>query len=591
MKHAWRALSQLFSVLPKDARPFYLFYSVFTALLAILDTAALGLIVVTVSSLVSNDPINLPIIGELPDGATAWIVVAVATLFILKGVLALFLHWKATRRFAKYELMLGDKIFSNYIHASWETRSQVSTAELTRMVDSSVGNAIRGFLLPLSQIPGNALTFLAALTILVVSAPVTAAVALVYLSLVLGIMSWSITKKTREAGRISRNYTFRVATIMTEMIDALKEVTLRNKLFEAGDMISRNRAISTRARANLAFITVVPRYVFEAALIGGFLVVGGTAYLFGGSAEAMFAISLFAATGFRMIPSMNAVQSSLTAASSNEIYVADVIRELSARSDDPTTKIRDTQALVEKPRELQLQNISFSYDQNAPNVLKNLSLTIPFGTRLAVVGPSGAGKSTLIDILLGLSIPTSGQLAIDGQPLTSVLAQWRKRVGYVPQRVALFDGTIGQNVALTWEDQYDADRVEEALKHSHMSELLQRENGINERIGERGASISGGQQQRLGIARALYSNPLVMVMDEATSSLDTATERRIVESLDRFSGEITFITVAHRLATIRHYDQICYLEDGHILGQGSFDEVIDQVPAFKVQAQLAGLID
>ena len=205
--------------------------------------------------------------------------------------------------------------------------------------------------------------------------------------------------------------------------------------------------------------------------------------------------------------------------------------------------------------------------------------------------PLGAGKSTLIDILLGLSIPTSGQLAIDGQPLTSVLAQWRKRVGYVPQRVALFDGTIGQNVALTWEDQYDADRVEEALKHSHMSELLQRENGINERIGERGASISGGQQQRLGIARALYSNPLVMVMDEATSSLDTATERRIVESLDRFSGEITFITVAHRLATIRHYDQICYLEDGHILGQGSFDEVIDQVPAFKVQAQLAGLID
>ncbi len=588
MKSIWRTLNRLFSVLPRGARSYYIGYSIATGLLAFLDTAALALIVLTITPLVSGTPITIPVIGELPQEATSWVVLMIAALFILKGVLALLLHWRATRKFASYELELGDRIFANFIHSSWEKRSTISTPELTRMVDSSVGNASRGFLLPLSQIPGNALTFVSALLILVVSEPLTAFIALVYLSLISGALSFIVARRSRAAGTVARNYSFRVATIMTEMIDALKEVTLRGKLDEAGRMISKNRAVATRARASLAFIGVVPRYTLEAALIGGFVIVGGASMLFSGPQAAVVSISLFAASGFKMIPSMNAVQSSLTAASSNEVYALDVIRELEAK-DEFVSVPADTTELVSAPKELVLNNVSFTYAGAERPVLNGLSLRVPFGSSLAIVGPSGAGKSTLIDILLGLSVPTSGSLTIDETPLTEVLQQWRDRVGYVPQRVALFDGSIAQNVALTWEDEYDAERVGEVLKLAHVHEIAERGEGISERIGERGASISGGQQQRLGIARALYTDPLIMVMDEATSSLDTATENRIVESLDSFAGEVTFITVAHRLATIRNYDQVCYLDEGRVLGQGTFDEVVQAVPAFRVQAELAGL--
>lgn len=590
MRSIWRTLLDLFSVLPRDARPFYLWYSIATGLLSILDTAALGLIVLTVTPLVTGQSIEIPLIGRLPDSATAWVVLTIAVLFILKGVLALLLHWRATRRFARYELELGDRLFAAYTRSSWEERSRLSTAEVTRIVDTSVGNANRGFLLPLSQVPGNLLTFAAALLILVIAQPFTALIAFVYLSLVSGVMSLSVSRRAKSEGQRSRDFSYRVATVMTEMVDALKEVTLRGKLDEAGAVISRNRAVATRSRANLAFITIVPRYAFEAALIGGFLLIGGAAFLTGGPAAAVVAVSLFAASGFRMIPTMNAVQASLTAASSNEVYARDVIRQLSMSSDKEAPLPQDSGELPEHPKELRLRNVSFRYSADGPPVLDGLDLSIPFGSSLAVVGPSGAGKSTLIDIILGLSTPTSGSLEIDGQPIESVLQQWRSRVGYVPQRVVLFDGSVAQNVALTWGEDYDPERVERALKRAHISEIAHRPNGLDERLGEHGSSVSGGQQQRLGIARALYTDPLVMVMDEATSALDTATENRVVESMNELHGQVTFVTVAHRLATIRHYDQVCYLDRGRVQGFGTFDEVVAQVPDFRMQAALAGLI-
>ncbi|GAA2188525.1 ABC transporter ATP-binding protein [Leucobacter alluvii] len=594
MKSLWRTLRQLFDVMPSGAKPFYVWYSIVTGALAILDTAALGLIVLVVTPLATGGPVTLPLIGELPEEATVWIVLLVCFLFVLKGVLAILLHWVATRRFARYELEIGNRLFHSYAHAQWEDRSKLSTAEVTRIVDISMANTNLGFILPLSQVPGNLLTFISVLAVLVASQPLTALIALVYLLLISFLLLVVVTKRVRTAGAHNRKFGYLVARIMTEMVDALKEITLRGKIDEVGKVISQNRQRATRARANMAFLSVIPKYAFEAALIGGFLLVGGAAYLFNGPEAAIVSVSLFAATGFRMIPAMNAVQSAFNSASANEVYARDVVRflkeaEASQAAADETTE--DSAVLPDNPRALNLKSVDFVYPGSEEAVLRGANLEIPFGSSLAVVGPSGAGKSTLIDMVLGLSRPSEGKIEIDGLELESVVRQWRSRVGYVPQRVTLFDASIAQNVALTWSDDFDAERVTWALERAQLGELLERPQGIHAVVGERGSSISGGQQQRLGIARALYTDPLVLVLDEATSALDTATENRVSQAMRSLQGEVTFVTIAHRLATIRDYDQVCYMESGMIRGLGSFDELVATVPEFAHQARLAGLVE
>lgn len=591
MKSIWRTLVDLFDVLPAGAKPFYIWYSCVTSLLAILDTAALGLIMLVISPLVSGGPVTIPLIGEIPESSTIWVIGVICALFIAKGVLAVSLHWYATRRFARYELEVGNVLFDSYMRSSWEKRSQLSTAEVTRLVDISMANTNLGFILQLSQVPGNTLTFVSVLTVLVVAQPLTALIALVYLSLISLVMLLVVSRQAKKAGDYNRIYGYRVATIMTEMIEALKEVTLRAKLPEIGGVVARTRSVATRARANISFLGIVPKYAFEAALIGGFILIGGAAYLIGGGPAAIVAVSLFAASGFRMIPAMNALQSAMTSAAANEIYAKDVIRELRhARALPPADETRDRGQLPASVERITLSGVSFRYPDADFDVLDGIDLEIPVGSSLAIVGPSGAGKSTLIDILLGLSVPTEGKVCLGETPLDDVLKQWRSRVGYVPQRVALFDATVAQNVALTWGDDYDEERVVRALERAQLGELISRGAGLDEKIGERGATVSGGQQQRLGIARALYSDPLVMVMDEATSALDTGTENRVTESVRALKGHVTFITVAHRLATIRDYDQVCYLDSGKILGRGTFDELVREVPAFHAQAELAGLL-
>jgi ABC-type multidrug transport system fused ATPase/permease subunit len=291
------------------------------------------------------------------------------------------------------------------------------------------------------------------------------------------------------------------------------------------------------------------------------------------------------------VPALTSFQSILTGTQSNVSHVQAVISDINqSRTYIEHAETIGHDPIVGDPVALVLRNVEFTYPGVDAPALTNVSLTIPMGSTLGLVGTSGAGKTTLVDLLLGLLVPSSGSIALDGTPLEEVLAAWRARVGYVPQDVALFDGTVAQNVALEWEGQIDPKRVETALRRAQLWNVIEaRSGGINSRVGDRGMSLSGGQRQRLGIARALYSDPLILVMDEATSALDTKTESDVVQAIRNLRGEVTVVSVAHRLATIRENDLICFMRDGTIIAQCSFDELVRDVPDFAVQAALAGL--
>jgi len=593
MRQVLSAYRSMLPLLPTGARRFLWVYVVISSALAVLDIAALMLLAVALTGMVQGVPLPLPLIGTIEPESTILVLVVVCSLIVVKSILAAGLQWVATRRFAAYELRIGDQLFDAYITAPWTERLRRNTAQLVRLADVGIAAIVGGFLIPLITLPSMLATFVAVVVVLVVSQPATAAITLVYLGLIALLLYWLVSRRATVAGRVNRDYSFKVAALMTDMVSALKEITLRGSARSVAAVVHDNRIQTTRARANLSFLGAVPRFVFDAALVGGFLLIGGFAWLVGGPEEAFSAIALFGVAGFRLVPSLTGFQSVLTQTQASVPIVTAVIRDIrDAEGQTLAAEELGRQPLGQAPKRLELRDVAFAYPGAVDEAVHGINLDVPLGSSLGLVGSSGAGKSTLVDVLLGLLTPTRGSVTIDGTPLHDVLRDWRSRVGYVPQEVALFAGSVAQNVALTWTQDFDEGRVRRALQRAQLLDVIEaRPGGIHAPIGDRGMSLSGGQRQRLGIARALYDDPLVLVMDEATSALDTKTESEVARAIRELHGSVTVIAIAHRLSTIRENDQVCFMRDGTIVASGTFDEVVRDEPDFAEQAALAGLAE
>ncbi|MGO1770209.1 MAG: ABC transporter ATP-binding protein [Microbacterium sp.] len=590
MKDLWRTSRRLLPLLPPGARRYLLWYSLLSASLALLDVAALGILALVMGPMISGGSVTLPLLGDIPERHYVTVIVAVCGLIVLKSILSLAMRWVATRRFAQFELEIGNQLFRAYIHAPWTDRLARNSAELVRLADVGIGNTTSGLLLPLASIPTEIATFFSVFLVLVVAQPLTAALTISYIGLLGVLLYLVVNPRAVTAGRVNRDYSFKVARLMTEMVSTLKEITLRDKSSEVADVVTRNRWFAVKARSNSLFLGQAPKYVLEAALVLGFLLVGGVAYWRGGIDEALGAVALFGIAGFRMIPAVTRLQGLLTQTSSNLPHARRVIEDITAAEGyvrDAEVVGRD--AIVGDPERLVLQDVAFTYPGSEVPAISSINLAIEMGTHVALVGSSGAGKTTLVDVLLGLLVPQVGRMTIGDQVLADVLADWRSRVGYVPQDVSLFNGSVAQNVALSWDSPIDEERVRYCLERAQLLDAVEARGGIDVVIGERGLAFSGGQRQRLGIARALYTDPLVLVMDEATSALDTATEDAVTRAMRELHGSVTVITVAHRLATIREADQVCFLQHGTIAARGTFEEVVAAEPEFARQAALAGL--
>jgi len=240
---------------------------------------------------------------------------------------------------------------------------------------------------------------------------------------------------------------------------------------------------------------------------------------------------------------------------------------------------------------IELDSVCLSYPEASVPALDEVSLQVPSGHSLALVGSTGAGKSTLADVILGVITPDAGQAWVGGRPPSESVVRWPGAMAYIPQDIAIINGTVRENVAMGLpENLAHDDRVWEALERARLADfLLTTREGIETVVGEHGVKLSGGQRQRLGIARALYTRPRLLVMDEATSALDADTEAAVTDTFSSMSGEVTLVVIAHRLATIRHSDQVAYLHEGRLISSGSFSDVRGEVPDFERQAQLLGL--
>jgi len=293
-------------------------------------------------------------------------------------------------------------------------------------------------------------------------------------------------------------------------------------------------------------------------------------------------IALLAVTAWRVLPGLSRIVQSLSKLRRSFPYVRqqlDYINEIEKN----TNKLRNVPANINIntffSKNIRLNNVSFTYTKDRNFSLKNIDIEILKGSSVGVIGSSGSGKSTFVDILIGLLEPQKGSLTVDGKLVNSSnISKWLCCIGYVPQKPYIHDGTIAQNVAFSWAGTEDEKlRVLEACRLASMDFMHEFSGGINTNIGERGMRLSGGQGQRIAIARALYKNPDIIVFDEATSALDSATEGSILKTIYKLIDlKTTTIIVAHRLSTVKKCDSVVWIEDGEIIMQGSPEVVIEE---------------
>jgi ABC-type multidrug transport system fused ATPase/permease subunit len=381
---------------------------------------------------------------------------------------------------------------------------------------------------------------------------------------------------------------------IVEVFSSYRESVVRNRRDYYAREIEKFRFGLADVSAEIYFLPYVSKYVIETAVILGAVLIGAAQFVLQDATQAIATLSIFLAAGTRIAPAVLRLQQGSISIRSGMGQAQPTLALIDELGNGPIIgNVEDRVDVIHEGfnSEIEVSNVSFTYPNKSIPAIDGISLSIPPGKSIAFVGPSGAGKTTIIDILLGVLNPDFGSVHISGFPPLRAVEKWPGAISYVPQDVAISAGTIRENVALGFPaDEATDELVLSALRVAHLEEFVAGlPLGLDTKVGERGAMISGGQRQRLGIARAMFTRPHLLVLDEATSSLDGETEASISEAIHELRGRTTVILIAHRLSTIKNADIVVYLADGKIVSKGTFNEVRKSVPDFDRQAIHMGL--
>ena len=383
-------------------------------------------------------------------------------------------------------------------------------------------------------------------------------------------------------------------SMILEVLSSYRELVVKNRRNYYSRKIGDKRHELAAATAELSFMPNISKYVIEITVIVGSLMISAIQFVTQDAGHAVATLSVFFAASTRIAPAVLRIQQSSLTIRSNTGLAGPTLELIESLGIDELVK--EDAGFIDFVHDgfkadLEIMNVSLKYPGKDIFAVNNLSVKIKKGEIVALVGPSGAGKTTLVDILLGILEPEKGQVMISGLPPLDAIVKWPGAIGYMPQDILIANGTVRENVMLGFDAKvaYE-EQVSKALNTAQLSEfVLALPLGLDQPMGDRGSSISGGQRQRLGIARAIFTAPKLLVLDEATSALDGETEANISSAIQAFRGDVTVLMIAHRLSTVLSADRVIYMDRGEIKAQGSFEEVRRAVPDFDRQANLMGL--
>ncbi len=521
-------------------------------------------------------------LGDLPSDQFLLALAGVLLLLTMLKVIYGWLHLGWQNRFAaRCEVRLSSMLMQRALEAPYSWILLQNSVHLRETIFSYPVHWSRDFVRNIFQLANDLFFTLLLLVVLIVANPVSGLLA-GGLAAVLGASAFFLVKPVLLRLTIAKRIAVVAANLVcTEAVLGAKDIKVTGteqwfiKLF-------RSRMVEyATADARGRQWQQVPRFALEFIAFSAIITISAVVAVTAQGTAAAGLLALYALAALRLLPILNSTITTL----SNIVNSLPLIEQIQRLLDDTQTLEHEpaaTSAVIDW-HAVSVRNVSYSYRQAAQSALNNLTLEVERGKCYGLVGLSGGGKSTFIDILIGLLVPDSGVVAIDGQPISDEnRTAWRRQFAYVPQSPFILDATLKDNVVFGSGENIDHERLRDAIYWARLDEVVAKlPAGLDTRMGERGVSLSGGQRQRVAIARALYRGANFLILDEATSALDALVEAEILGSVERLRGRVTIIIVTHRLGLVRRCDHIWLLDKGTLSASGSHADVLDTSPLYQ----------
>lgn len=565
---------------------------------AVLEVAGIGMIPVFVAIVADPEQVMsvewLQPIFEQLDIATSqdlllWGSIALVTIFIIKSLYIIAFNYFEARFIYHRRYTISSRLMSSYMQAPYTFHLQKNTAELLRNITQEINVLINIVVTNMLKMGREGVVAIAILIFLFTVEPLITLLVITLSGVGAGTFILLNKKKMKEYGEEEQVRRAEMIKAVNQGLGGIKDARVLNREDEFINKFRVEAYESTRLMAYIKFIQQIPRPVVETTAVLGMLLI---AVLLVWQDRPMSAIipilTLFAMATVRLMPSVQQIVSMYTNLRYNMVTLDPIYNDLKELEGYNAELVRDRKSKnhLELKDKIEIKNVSYTYPESKEPALKNIFITIPKGKAVAFVGASGAGKTTMVDLILGLLDPNEGSIFVDDNDIQKSMSAWQRNIGYIPQSIYLADETLRRNIAFGLpEKDIDEEKVRQAVKLAQLEPMVnQLPEGLETIVGEHGTRLSGGQRQRVGIARALYSDPQVLVMDEATSALDNITEKQITKAIESLKGERTLIMIAHRLTTVQNCDTLYFMEEGEILQQGTYRDLVDSNVRFRKMA-------
>lgn len=496
--------------------------------------------------------------------------------FVIKNLFFIFVKWFESITYKIINLHISENLFKGYLNLSYSKHQLNNPSILLRNMTSESEN-FTTYVISLINILREFLLVVFLFSLLFMQNKEMSIIIFLSLFLILTIFYLLMRKNVFYRGKLTQNLRGQQLKLVTESLGAIKFIKLLNKENEFTFKFKNNLKSILSQNVFLGLLQVIPKLFLE--LFAVICLLSTTVYFVNYSNNSSDLIPFLILLGIilvRLIPSFNNMSSALSLVKYHSVSYKLLLKEFSKFKKEGNQNNLNENNVNNKEvfkKEIVLNNLGYTYPSTNKAVLKNINIKIKPNTSIAIIGPSGSGKSTLIDLILGLLEPTNGKILIDNVSMKKKIKSWQSIIGYIPQDIYLEDDSIEKNISFEQDkNKIDSKHLKTIIKLCLLDNLIERlPKKEKTRIGNRGIRLSGGEIQRIGIARCLFRNPKIIIMDEATSSLDYQSEQEIIKSINNFKKNRTLITIAHRLSTIRNSDLIYILKEGKIVDSGKYN--------------------